>query len=90
MKDGHRALAHYAGLALLLAIGGIIYLTHLTLTYEGNDIAQAGILIGILGAVCTGILGFMSGIALGRHLGGGDKKSPAVVDALPPDGRFEP
>lgn len=77
MKDGYRAVQHYSGLALLLSIGGIIYLTHLTLTYEGNDIAQAGILIGILGAVCTGILGFMSGMVLGKHITSDKKESDA-------------
>lgn len=63
----HGSAIHYAGWALLLSIFGIIYLTNITLTVEGNDIAQAGILIGILGSVATGILGFMSGIVLGKH-----------------------
>lgn len=75
---GHRAISHYAGLALLLSIAGIIYLTHITLTYEGNDIAQAGILIGLLGSTATGILGFLSGIVLGRHF-----EKQESVDALP-------
>lgn len=70
----NRAIAHYAGSALLLAVLGIIWLTNQTLTYEGNDIAQAGILIGILGTVVTGILGFLSGMVLGRHISATDKK----------------
>lgn len=66
--DRNRAFIHYAGLSLLTAIIGIIWLTNQTLTYEGNDIAQAGILIGILGSVVTGVLGFMSGLVFGKHI----------------------
>ena len=82
--DKTHAITHYAGLALLLAVGGIILLTHDTLTYEGNDIAQAGILIGILGTVATGILGFMSGMVLGRNMSSDAKVvSPDVIDDVP-------
>lgn len=67
MNQHSKAVIHYAGLALLMAVGGIVFLTWIALTYEGNDIAQAGILVGLLGSVATGILGFMSGMVLGRH-----------------------
>lgn len=69
----NRALAHYAGSGLLLAIFGVIFLTYTALAYEGNDLAQVGILIGILGTVITGILGFMGGMVLGRHIADTDK-----------------
>lgn len=65
--SGKSAAMHYGGISLILCILGIVYLTKLTLTVEGNDIAQAGILIGILGTVASGIMGLMSGIVLGRH-----------------------
>lgn len=68
---GTRAAMHYAGAALILSILGIIFLTHDVLTIDGNDIAQAGILIAILGGAVTGILGFMSGMVLGRHISAG-------------------
>jgi uncharacterized integral membrane protein len=69
----NRSLAHYAGIGLLGAIFGIIFLTYTALAYEGNDLAQVGILIGILGSVVTGILGFMGGMVLGRHISESDK-----------------
>lgn len=78
----HRAIPHYAGIALLLSVGGIIFLTWITLTYEGNDIAQAGILIGILGSIATGILGFMSGIVLGRHFSQTDTDREPVTNVI--------
>lgn len=79
MSSGqHRAIPHYAGISLILSVGGIIFLTYITLTYEGNDIAQAGILIGILGSIATGILGFMSGIVLGRHFAAKDPEQQEV------------
>jgi uncharacterized membrane protein len=71
----NRALAHYAGLGLLTSISGIVFLTWTALAYEGNDLAQVGILIGILGTVVTGILGFMGGMVLGRHIAENDKKA---------------
>lgn len=77
---GNRAIAHYAGTSLLLAIFGIIFLTWTALAYEGNDLAQVGILIGILGTVVTGILGFLSGMVLGRHIADTDKKGAADAE----------
>lgn len=81
----NRAIAHYAGATLVLAVFGIIFLTHTALAYEGNDLAQVGILIGILGTVVTGILGFLSGMVLGRHIADTDrdKEAAAQSDAVP-------
>lgn len=71
MKESqNRAIAHYAGASLILSITGLIYLTHEVFAYEGNDIAQAAVLIGVLANVAIGVLGFMSGLALGRHISG--------------------
>ena len=75
----NRAIAHYAGVGLLMAVFGIIFLTYTALAYEGNDLAQVGILIGILGTVVTGILGFLSGMVLGRHIADSDKDKETAV-----------
>jgi hypothetical protein len=77
----YRAIQHYVGATLVMAVAGIIWLTHDTLTYEGNDIAQAGILIGILGTVAANILGLLGGMVLGRHFALKEQKEQA--DASP-------
>jgi uncharacterized membrane protein len=63
----HKVFAYSASIALLMAVGGIIMGVHEVLTIQGNDAATAGVLIGVLGTVATGILGFMSGLVVGKH-----------------------
>jgi uncharacterized membrane protein YccF (DUF307 family) len=64
----NRAITHYVGAALLLDILCVAWLIHETLAYEGNDIAQAAVLIGGPISVATLLVGVISGIALGKHM----------------------